>query len=234
MSGPEEKQLPPDEPAATVILLRDGSNGVETLMLRRNSKLNFAGGLWVFPGGRVDPEDARGLPAEDDCGAARACAAREAREEADLSVNPDEMIPFSHWTPPDESPRRFLTWFFLATAPAGSVRIDQGEIHDHRWVTPDEGLRRVREGDIQVLPPTLVTLSEIAGFPDMRAALDHFREAPVEFYRTRIGPGPDGPTALWEGDAGYDQRDASIDGSRHRLVMAKGHWVYDRDEENRP
>ena len=26
-------------------------------MLRRNSKLKFAGGMWVFPGGRIDEGD---------------------------------------------------------------------------------------------------------------------------------------------------------------------------------
>ena len=58
--------------AATVVLLRDGSDGLETLMLRKNSKIAF-GGMWVFPGGRVDPGDREGLDAEDraflsDCG----------------------------------------------------------------------------------------------------------------------------------------------------------------------
>ena len=49
---------PGSEPvaAATVILLRDTDTGLETLMLRRNSKIAF-GGMWVFPGGRVDDED---------------------------------------------------------------------------------------------------------------------------------------------------------------------------------
>ena len=45
----------PDEsivPAATVVVVRDGNDGVETLMLRKNSKLAF-GGMWVFPGGRI-------------------------------------------------------------------------------------------------------------------------------------------------------------------------------------
>ena len=37
--------------AATVVLVRDTAQGLETLMLRRNAKLNFAGGNWVFPGG---------------------------------------------------------------------------------------------------------------------------------------------------------------------------------------
>ena len=43
-------------PAATVVLLRDGAQGMETLMLRKNSKIAFAG-MWVFPGGRIDVED---------------------------------------------------------------------------------------------------------------------------------------------------------------------------------
>ena len=43
-------------PAATVVLLRDGSEGVEVLMLRKNSKITF-GGMWVFPGGKVEAFD---------------------------------------------------------------------------------------------------------------------------------------------------------------------------------
>ena len=54
-------------PAATVIPLRDavqpdGTTALEVLMLRKNSKLAF-GGMWVFPGGRIDPED---WPSADD------------------------------------------------------------------------------------------------------------------------------------------------------------------------
>jgi len=37
--------------AATDALLRDGAGGLETLMLRKNSRLAFAG-MWVSPGGR--------------------------------------------------------------------------------------------------------------------------------------------------------------------------------------
>ena len=72
-------------PAATVILVRDGAGGLETLMLRRNSTLDFAGGMWVFPGGRVDDADRDG--AADDLHAARRAAVREAEEEAGLVVD---------------------------------------------------------------------------------------------------------------------------------------------------
>src|ERR1700722_1727832 len=45
-------------PAATVITVRDGVNGYEILMLRRNLNSDFVGGAYVFPGGRVDETDA--------------------------------------------------------------------------------------------------------------------------------------------------------------------------------
>jgi len=43
--------------AATVLLLREQPTGLEVLMMRRGSTLSFMAGMWVFPGGRVEPED---------------------------------------------------------------------------------------------------------------------------------------------------------------------------------
>ncbi len=49
----------PAEPrnAATVVLLRPGSQGPEVYLLRRQVSMAFAGGMCVFPGGGVDPRD---------------------------------------------------------------------------------------------------------------------------------------------------------------------------------
>ncbi len=44
-------------PAATVILLRDGDDAVEVLLMRRHRNSGFVPGAWVFPGGRVDGAD---------------------------------------------------------------------------------------------------------------------------------------------------------------------------------
>lgn len=49
--------MQPIKPAATVILVRPAPNSFEIFMLRRTSKAAFAGGMYVFPGGRVDGED---------------------------------------------------------------------------------------------------------------------------------------------------------------------------------
>src|SRR4051794_19767830 len=44
--------------ASTVVLLRDGTSGLEAYLLRRASTMSFGPGMHVFPGGSVDPEDA--------------------------------------------------------------------------------------------------------------------------------------------------------------------------------
>ncbi|HET6877591.1 MAG TPA: NUDIX hydrolase [Jatrophihabitans sp.] len=48
----------PVRDAATVILLRDGAAGLEVWLLTRVTQMVFAGGMSVFPGGRVDADDA--------------------------------------------------------------------------------------------------------------------------------------------------------------------------------
>lgn len=43
--------------AATVLLLRDGAAGLEIYLLRRAVGMAFAGGMYAYPGGGVDPRD---------------------------------------------------------------------------------------------------------------------------------------------------------------------------------
>ena len=73
-------EVKPLRPASTVVLLRDTEGGLETLMLKRNKALMFAGGLWVFPGGAIDQADIDAGQGDPDA-AARIAAAREAQEE---------------------------------------------------------------------------------------------------------------------------------------------------------
>jgi len=49
-------------PAATVLLLRDGPNGLEVLMTRRSATASFAPGAYVFPGGGIDAADHQAHP----------------------------------------------------------------------------------------------------------------------------------------------------------------------------
>ncbi len=76
-------------PAASLILLRDGLDGLEVFMIQRHRDLRFAPGATVFPGGRLDAEDSElpwrdlSLPLTDDM-PQRLAAIREAFEECGL------------------------------------------------------------------------------------------------------------------------------------------------------
>lgn len=219
---------PPAIPAATVILLRDAEAGLETLMLHRTSQVAF-GGMWVFPGGRVEPDDVGDGDADDE-GAARRAAAREAAEECALLVDPDRLVPFSHWTPPIETPRRYATWFFVARAAEGAVLVDGSEIRDHAWLTPTEVLERRARAEVDLAPPTFVTLADLAEHADVDFALaGAAARRPVPRYSTRWGVIDDGAVALWAGDAGYEDNDPSQPGPRHRLWMRPDGWRLERD-----
>ncbi len=217
----------PPVPAATVVLLRDGDDGLETLMLRRNSKIAF-GGMWVFPGGRVETDDEALVAPGDDLAAARLAAVREALEETGLAVVADHMVALSHWTPPPITPRRFFTWFFLAPAPSGAVEIDHGEIHEYAWLSSEGAFARRDAGEIELAPPTWVTLHAIAACSSVEEALGRYRGGEPERFETRVGLTEEGPVALWHGDAGYADADATAPGDRHRLSMLKERWRYER------
>lgn len=53
----DDPESVPIRDAATVMLVRDGVDGLEVFMLRRNLNSDFVGGAFVFPGGAVDPSD---------------------------------------------------------------------------------------------------------------------------------------------------------------------------------
>ena len=213
-------------PAATVVLLRDRGPELEVLLLRRNSQLAFHGGAWVFPGGRIDPIDAG---PGGDAGAARRAAAREAREEAGVRIDPDALVQVSHWTTPEGLPKRFATWFFAAQADTTVVQVDGGEIHAHAWRTPAEALAAQRAGEIELPPPTFVTLSTLAAHARAADALAAIRAAEPLIFLPRVVRIPGGACSLYPADAGWEERDPERPGPRHRLVMLGNDWSYLRE-----
>ena len=214
----------PAIPAATVVVLRDGPEGVESLMLRKNSRIAF-GGMWVFPGGRIDDDDYDS--SGDMITAARNAAAREAREEAAISLDAASLVHFSYWMPPPIAPKRFATWFFAAEAPAEEVRIDDGEITHHEWMTPAGAMQRRDAGEIELIAPTWVTLHTLGGYSTVAGALDGLGRRRPRRYEPRLGTGEHGPVSMWYGDAGYATGDASVPGPRHRLEMTPDGYLFD-------
>lgn len=219
----------PARPAASVVVVRDGTRGLEVLLVQRNEKIAFHGGAWVFPGGRVDEADRR-EPDATPLDMAREAAAREAREEAGLTLYPPTLHYFSHWTTPTDLPKRFATWFFVAPVVADiPVTIDNSEIVAHRWATPADALALQREGQMMLPAPTYVTLLRFAPWGDTRALLSHLAEAPVQTFIPRLVPVPSGRLALYQEDAGYEAVDPAIEGPRHRLYMLDPDWDYQRN-----
>jgi len=214
-------------PAATVIVVRDSDHGLEVLMLRRNSRGAF-GGMWVFPGGAVDNEDIDVHAPDDELGAARRAAVREAHEEAGIVVDIDSLVPFSHWMPPAGAPKRFATWFFLAPAPAvHDVAVDGAEIYEHEWLRPEAAIAARDAGEIELAPPTWVTLWRLASAETVADAVQMARESEPQRFVTHVYF-PDGvPVAVWHDDVAYDDGNLEEPGPRHRLAMLPDGWRYE-------
>jgi 8-oxo-dGTP pyrophosphatase MutT (NUDIX family) len=224
--------VPPARPAATVVPLRDGPDGLETVLLRRDTRLAFAGGLWVWPGGRIEDDDgAQGGsdPLATLERAARQAAVREANEEAGLSIDPDGLIWFAHFTPPAGTERRYATFFFAAPADGtGEVRPDGHEVHEHRWTTPAQALADCRAGTIGLSPPTWIVLEWLSEWSRTGEALAGLAARAPEWCVTRFARVEGGMVAMYHGDAGYDSGEPDRPGARHRLWMMGTGWRYER------
>lgn len=228
-------------PAATVVLLRDAPDGLEVLLLRRNTAVEFAGGMWVFPGGRIDPEDhpggRAGDPADEATDAAdlfvaaqNACV-REAHEEAAQLVDISTLVWFAHWCPPAAAKKRFATFFFACRSAGDDVTIDGSEIHAHEWMRPADALARHRAKEVDLAPPTFVTLSDLTAATDVEDALARFAAEPARFYETHVArTSGGGMVFLWHPDVAYDGGGLDDPGPRHRISVTDDGWVFERTE----
>jgi 8-oxo-dGTP pyrophosphatase MutT (NUDIX family) len=164
----------PARRAATVVLMREKGNTFEVYAHRRVVAMVF-GGMYAFPGGSVDPADALadhpgwsqrlGLPRAD-ASAVVAAAIREVEEETGVRLTDDLLFPWSRWITPDFEPRRFDTWFFVALLPEGQDARDiSGEADRTIWITPADALAGYAAGELAMLPPTVVTMHDLAAYP---------------------------------------------------------------------
>ena len=218
--------IPEARPASTVVLLRDSSTGLETLLLRRNKALLFAGGFWVFPGGALDPEDLAAAQG-DVLAASRIAAAREAQEESGLLPHLDDMVLLSHWTTPVVEPKRFSTWIYAAPLAADDeVVIDGGEIHDSRWVNVRQAVAEHESGELGMLPPTYITLCALAGYNNVAEMVAQERGSPAPEVFPVIGEAAGQLIVMFRGDAGYESADGTVAGPRHRAVLTGASWGY--------
>jgi 8-oxo-dGTP pyrophosphatase MutT (NUDIX family) len=83
-----------------------------------------------------------------------------------LVLRADLLVPWSRWVTPEFEPRRYDTFFFLARLPVGQrTRRVGGEASHALWLAPDQS------ADLPMLPPTRVTLAQVAGCGSIDAAM---------------------------------------------------------------
>ena len=178
-------------PAATVVLVRPGPDGLEVLLTHRPSTMAFAADRHVFPGGRVDPADRElgedpaaiaaireafeevgvllgDAPEGADLAAARAALLRgdvtfpSLVVDLGLTLHPDRLVPLSRWVTPPSMPRRFDARFFVAAMPdAAEATLASDEVVAHGWLTPRAALEAMADGRLGMWLPTSTTLQQL-------------------------------------------------------------------------
>jgi 8-oxo-dGTP pyrophosphatase MutT (NUDIX family) len=217
-------------PAATIVLLRDGQQGLEALLVQRAKAVKHMGGMWVFPGGKVDAADHP--PESDEYAAAVNAAIRETQEEAGLRIGAEQLVYLSHWTTPAGAKKRFATWFFLAILEDDQeVLVDGGEIANHRWVRPADALAESgdRAHPMRLMPPTFVSLSDLVDCGSCAEAREVIGARDPIIYAPRMVFVQDGICFLYGGDAGYEDENLDAAGPRHRCYMVDDQLDYIRE-----
>lgn len=200
MSDPLNNETVNEAPrdAATVVLLREANGALETFMLKRSGSKTIVGDAYVFPGGKLDPEDegadaiaALGLAqsplqmlaepglSEPKAGAMFVAACRETFEETGVRLNGAQLLPLSRWITPKTPAmmrRRFDTRFFIGLMPDGQTAIHDGqEAKDSHWYDPRQALRDYLDGKINLAPPQIMSLAAIARHTSFEGLADSLR-----------------------------------------------------------
>lgn len=231
-------------PAATVVLLRPGPDGLEVLLTHRPASMAFAGGAHVFPGGRLEPGDsvpdhplAGGLTptgaAERLAGTLEPAAAfahhmaavRETLEETGISISADALIPLSRWVTPRSLRTRFDARFFAALVPPATVvTVESKEVSSARWMTTAAALAAAAAGEIALLQPTHVTLLQLGGLATGDAVASAFAPG-ASFDPPSVGPDQGGCAAIeqrWAGGIAGRRATGWLIGDRHLVLVDPG------------
>lgn len=202
-------------------------------MVKRPETARFMPGVWVFPGGAVDSEDA--APPDVFVNQApedwKVAAIREIAEEtgiwltdngtevrdpsasvladvadAGLKLDADRLVYFANWITPRVFPIRFDTRFFLAAVEDSVMgTVDGDELVDLAWVEPADALRREGNGSWEIAFPTRQTLKFLAGAASAASLVDEVRRlVRIPSIEPRLRVSESEATILLPDDPGFE------------------------------
>lgn len=104
-----------------------------------------------------------------------------------LVLRSDLLVPWSAWLTPIFEPRRYRTWFFAATLPAGQRTRDVSrESSSVLWMSASEVAEQVESRQMMMLPPTYMTCLQVAAFPDPAALVEAARSRNVRMFMPEV------------------------------------------------
>jgi 8-oxo-dGTP pyrophosphatase MutT (NUDIX family) len=125
---------------------------------------------------------------------------------------------FARWITPRVNPKRFDTRFLVGRVPAGQdAVVDGSETVSHAWLTPHAALDAYQAGRIQLIPPTVLTLDDLARFPSIDAVLADARRRVVRARQPEIETGGGLPAMSYPDNTGTGV-------PPRRLVLRDGRW----------
>ena len=86
----------------------------------------------------------------------------------------------------------------------------------------------LQRGEIQLAPPTFVTVQWLSEHTRAEHAQDVLGREPIITFRPRLHRGATGACMLYPGDAGYETGDPDQPGPRHRIWALANGWRYER------
>ena len=154
----------------------------------------------------------------------------ELAEAFDLRFDLSGLVPWSRWVTPESEARRFDTRFLVAALPQGQTPSpDDREMIRMQWLTPQQALARHVAGKIRLMPPTLVTVTELGRYPSVERLLEAAAGRTPPLVCPKIFIDGDEYGVKLAHDPQYEDPEATLDIRRtdpSRVVMRSGRWQF--------